>query len=371
MLVAEAKDCRNPGRNIIYNYVVRHETETDRQHTSWGNMKTVFAILSAFLLAFLTVGAISESSEARPGVSRILEVCGKQNEKIPAGKLPSTVNLDKCPVGERPVVDNGAEALLPEPGKGIHAETLFKDGAQELVVVRQKDGTIELGKVGDDTTEQSSGDLAGSSGASSGPNECRDRAYNFARWKVYGGITYQYNYRSTPRYLGRRAAERQVRIGGANIVRTRNACRMGDRVESGIGFRGGTRRVANVARDGSCQRSDGASVVSFGDIRGRALAVTCTYFRLTRGYDRVTSSDLELDRTDVRWTTRPGARSCRNAYDIQAVVTHERGHTFGMGHVSERYHGNLTMSPVINGPCQASERTLGRGDVLGLGRKYR
>lgn len=45
-----------------------------------------------------------------------------------------------------------------------------------------------------------------------------------------------------------------------------------------------------------------------------------------------------------------------------------------MGHVNERYHGNLTMSPVINGPFQASERTLGKGDVPGLGRngrKYR
>ena len=112
-------------------------------------------------------------------------------------------------------------------------------------------------------------------------------------------------------------------------------------------------------------------VISFGDIRGRALAVTCTYFRLARGYDQVTSSDLKLDRTDVRWTTRPGDRACRGAYDIQGAVTDERGHTFGMGHVSERDHGNLTMSPIINGPCQASERTLGRGDVLGLGRKYR
>ena len=29
------------------------------------------------------------------------------------------------------------------------------------------------------------------------------------------------------------------------------------------------------------------------------------------------------------------------------------------------------MSPVINGPCQTDERSLGRGDVLGLDNKYR
>ena len=32
--------------------------------------------------------------------------------------------------------------------------------------------------------------------------------------------------------------------------------------------------------------------------------------------------------------------------------------------------GNLTMSTNVNGVCQMAERSLGRGDVLGLGRKY-
>lgn len=322
-------------------------------------------------MAFLIVMTAPGISEAQPGAKKILEACAKGSDKIPAGELPSQIDLEECPVGDRQIVDDGVEVVLPEPGEGIHAEVLFAEGAQELVVSREKGGEVELSKVGDDTEAQSSGDAATASYAASGPNECRDRAYNLTRWKLYRGITYRYNYRSTPRYLNRRAVGREIRIGGTNIARTRNTCRMGDRVDIGIGFRGGTRRVANVARDGSCRRSDGRNVVSFGDIKGRALAVTCTYFRLTSGYDRVTASDLKLDRTDIRWTTRPGARSCRREFDIRSVVTHERGHTFGMGHVSERRHGNLTMSPIINGPCQASERTLGRGDVLGLGRKYR
>jgi hypothetical protein len=66
----------------------------------------------------------------------------------------------------------------------------------------------------------------------------------------------------------------------------------------------------------------------------------------------------------------PTAASCRNRYDLEAVMTHERGHTFGLNHVSESGHGNLTMSTQINGPCQLTERTLGWGDVLGLDNKY-
>ena len=51
-------------------------------------------------------------------------------------------------------------------------------------------------------------------------------------------------------------------------------------------------------------------------------------------------------------------------------MTHERGHTFDLGHVSEASHVNLTVSECFNGPSQASLRGLGRGDALGLDRKY-
>jgi hypothetical protein len=57
-------------------------------------------------------------------------------------------------------------------------------------------------------------------------------------------------------------------------------------------------------------------------------------------------------------------------WDLEGVMTHERGRTFGMGHVSETGRGKLTMSTNVNGPRQMAERSLGRGDVRGLGAKY-
>jgi hypothetical protein len=56
---------------------------------------------------------------------------------------------------------------------------------------------------------------------------------------------------------------------------------------------------------------------------------------------------------------------------MESTVTHERGHTYGLGDLSESSHENLTVSERSNRPCQASERSLGRGDVMSLALKYR
>lgn len=334
-------------------------------------MRSTITFATALALAFLCVGAVAGVSMAQTEGSEVLEACKKGKDQISAEKLPSEVSLENCPIEDRPIVDNGVEAVLPEPGKGVHAEVLLPGGSQELVVARHKDGTVELNRAGDDAA-QAFADNAKAIlfAAARGSNECRQRAYNLTRWRVYGGLRYRYNFRSTPRYLRARTVAQTVRRGGVNIIENRNSCRIKDKVEVSLRYQGNIRRAANILANGRCTRPDGQSVVAFGDQR-RALAVTCTYFTFRRGYERVTSADIELDRTGNRWTTRPFARSCRNRYDIQAVATHEWGHVFGLAHVPERRYRNLTMSPIINGTCQASERTLGRGDVRGLARKYR
>ena len=66
-----------------------------------------------------------------------------------------------------------------------------------------------------------------------------------------------------------------------------------------------------------------------------------------------------------------GAVMVPNAMPLASTaVERERGHNFGLGHVSESDHGNLTMSDRSNGPCQSSERSLGRGDAKSLNNKY-
>lgn len=51
-------------------------------------------------------------------------------------------------------------------------------------------------------------------------------------------------------------------------------------------------------------------------------------------------------------------------------MTHERGHAAGAHHVNENDHPWHTMSPIINGPCQTSERTLAYGEAVAFNLVY-
>ncbi len=328
-----------------------------------GFLKLLAVLAVVLVLSISATGMSIQESSAQPG-ARVLDACEPGKPEIDATDLPEVVAPERCPIEGRQIVDGAVKSVVPPPGKGVYAEVLTPSGSQELDVARRADGTVELDHVGDDSQEATA-----EARSVSGPDPCSDPAYKDDSFRVTSELHYRFNISTTPRELKHVQAVRAVRRAGANVVRTRNPCHLGDQVPAELIYDGNTSGVANVGDD-SCLESDGESVVSFGDLP-KALAKTCTYYKINpSGYDEVGSSDVKINRRDFRWTTRPRARSCKRGWDLQSVLTHERGHTFGLGHVPEESHGWLTMSPVINGPCQKSERTLGRGDVLGLEGKY-
>ena len=331
-------------------------------------MRHLTLLAAALALAVLAVGTISRTPTAQTD-PKVYEACRPDRDTIPAPDLPETVEMENCPIGERVITDHGAGTVLPDPGEGVYTEVLTTTGAQELEVTHYRDGTVEFEHVGNDSGDEAAGAPASSRElvARSSPGECADPAFNSLGYRVNQkkGLRYRFNRSTTPRNLSDAAAIKAIRRGGANVTGTENTCHLGDRVPATLGYEGRTGLSANVTADGRCVGNDGVNVASFGDLPS-FLAVTCTFF----SHGEVLSSDLQINKGDHRWTTRPGSRSCKRMWDLEAVVTHERGHTFGLGHVAEDSHRNLTMSPIINGTCQSSERTLGRGDVLGLDSKY-
>jgi hypothetical protein len=106
--------------------------------------------------------------------------------------------------------------------------------------------------------------------------------------------------------------------------------------------------------------------VAFGNLPKGKLGLSCVWHTAFSAYE----GDVRLNTVHHNWVVNIGP-NCESKWSVEAVMTHERGHTFGLGHAApEADHKWLTMSPSINGPCQKSETTLGLGDAIGLELKY-
>lgn len=329
-------------------------------------MQRLATLAAALVAATLAAGMAAGTPVARADTD-VYKACRGSEERIVAAELPETVDLDRCPVDGRVITDGGVGSVLPDPGEGVYAEVLTTAGAQELGIVRYRDGTVDLDHVGDDSEDATPEPALDTAARRSGA--CSDRAYNDGDARVGSTLTWYFNRATAPDELTPGTAEGAISGAGNNVTGTRNNCRLGDRVPVALSYAGNTSSQANIAQD-SCTTDDARSTVSFGDLAQGILAATCNWTDPGVPYDELETSDIKINKTDFNWTTKPDAKSCRRRFDLEGVMTHERGHTFGLGHVGENDHGALTMSTFINGSCQSSERTLGRGDVLGLGNKY-
>ena len=326
-------------------------------------MRRFTLLVAAFALAALAAGMVVRAPIAQTTSLGGDGACHSNQAAIPATDLPQTVDLKQCPIGERMITDNGVETALPARGEGIYIEAMTTDGSQELQVTHYRNGTVKLEHAGDETADVQEKPQVGVTASS--PSECSDGAYTDLNLRVEFDLRWYYNRNTTPEELSNKSALSAIRRGTANITDMQSKCRRGDRVPHTMSYEGSTDEHACPGTN------DSMSVVSFGTLPQGTLAQTCTFYVLDDPYNRVKWSDILINKASYNWTTNPGARSCKSRYDLESVVTHERGHTFGLGHVSEDSHGNLTMSERINGPCQSSERSLGLGDWSGLAHKYK
>ena len=323
-------------------------------------MRRLLASGLALALALLAVTTLARTPDAQTA-NRVLDACTPEKQTIDARALPAAiVTSERCPVAGREIEDGEVGSAVPPPGESVHAEVLTTTGAEELEVGRREDGTIELEFVGEDS-EAAGGDFA----KADGPGECSDPEYTLGERRLASALRYRFNRSTTPSGLRPGDAADAIRRGGTRVANTESNCRMGDRVPVGLVYEGKTGQGTNIGGL-SCGDNDGNSVVAFGDLPGGVLAATCNWGR----YGDTVTSDIKINKQGVRWTTSPRSGSCQGMWDLEGVMTHERGHTFGMKHVGEEQHPNLTMSELHNAYCSGAERSLGLGDARGLNEKY-
>lgn len=262
----------------------------------------------------------------------------------------------------------GIGADVPQPGETVVADADAPDtspiGSQDLVVANTA-GQVFVNDCGNDSQPQGT-----PLGSAASPAACSDSVYNLVNHKWKSTFYWYFDAPTTPSNLTADNAEAWVKDGRQAIVRAYNDCGMTDTVTAAQQYQGRTSTDANINAAGDCGARDGTSVADFSVVPSAYLAVTCTWsVPDTQGPNKAVESDASLN-NGYRWWAGGSCPLLSNAYSVRTVMTHESGHTFGLGHVSESTHGNLTMSTAINGACQESEYTLGRGDVLGLKARY-
>lgn len=120
---------------------------------------------------------------------------------------------------------------------------------------------------------------------------------------------------------------------------------------------GSTTAAPNVNASGGCSNRTSQNVVGWGSLPTGTLATTCTWYN---GYGDALESDARYS-TGYAWNS---SSTCSGAnYDLRGVGTHEFGHTYGLGHVAQST--GLVMKPAST-TCDTAQRTLGRGDQLGI-----
>jgi hypothetical protein len=247
--------------------------------------------------------------------------------------------------------------VVPAEGEGVYAEALLVDGRTvELQLQTDADGRVALIRHDE---PQALAELP----THSAMGACSDGAYNLLNYRWNQTYRWYFNAGTTPNELTIAEAEQVLREATSNITGGRNDCGLTDAIGASHQYEGRTERGTDIDATGGCNARDGVSVTGFGDLPGGTLALTCTW----SGSAGAVESDARINKVEFAWTTNANSSSCYNRYGLEAVMTHERGHTFGLGHVASG--SMLTMRPGF-GPCDGSGASLGLGDVRGLRQKY-
>lgn len=277
--------------------------------------------------------------------------------------MPANASATACDAVGRAIENDGIVLHVPAPGTAVSGEAESLDGGAEFMIATAVDGTVSY-------PEKDSGLLAG--GRVSGPGPCSDGAYNLL-YGHGGNVEWYLGDGKRPAGLTTSQTADVLNDAANNITRSYTNCPdLTDTVSATEKYLGVSSHEADMHIDSGdtvCDFwDDGQNVVDFGDLAHNGdpwVGYECNWYDPMFGLQ--TEADIKFNTTDWDFTTTPN--SCLDKFDLESVATHEFGHAFLLGHVSEQDHPLLTMSRKLN-VCDGSARTLGLGDIRGLRSMY-
>lgn len=220
--------------------------------------------------------------------------------------------------------------------------------------------------------------------AAASPAKCSDGAYSFwtdtppgqagsRKVLVESSYGWHSNLNSAPASLSHTKVLAGWKRAAAAISNTSSTCDTRDlnpkpQAYLGDGAIAGNAKQSSCTPDGS---TDGLNSLVFGPLTDPTyLAVACHWMK----QDSPKSTYWLLKEADVRFRSsgyswKFADETCATGFSLVGVATHELGHVYGMGHVDESTHGNLTMS-TATAPCEFGMVNLGTGDVSGIAHLY-
>lgn len=340
-------------------------------------MRTGTRRLAATIVVALWVPAFPGTSYAAG------ETCSLPPGELTVSDLPEGESVIECDAVGRVVVNDGLGLEVPDPGYQVTVEALYPNGSQQFSIEVNGNGVLSYagdpndadlngddesgGLITNDTRWDAEGTLQSTA--------CTQTAYTDKDEEQAGTWQWYLGDGARPAGMTTDAARDALRDSVQNITYSDNDCGLYDQVDADAGYQGIDSHETDIYSEDSqskCGDRDNYSTVDFGNLDGNGnppLAMECTWvFPQPFNDNNILESDVRINTVNFSWTNTPGS-NCYSAYDLRAIATHEFGHTFGLGHVSESDYPTLTMS-TSTAACDGSQRTLGRGDVYGLRNTY-
>ncbi|HEX6356682.1 matrixin family metalloprotease [Actinophytocola sp.] len=192
-------------------------------------------------------------------------------------------------------------------------------------------------------------------------SDCASTAYALEKWRLSGTHTWSYNPAGAPATVAPMALT-TIQRATTNLTGGQNRCGTRATLAISQAYSGTNTKTAQISPTAACTGNDGISVTSWGALPANTLGYTCVYYKTSTG--TVIASDMMLNSTK-KWFTGNVPAGCTDSFDLESVVTHERGHTAGLSHVDQTTQARQTMSPRTLA-CTTYKRLIGSGDLTGL-----